>query len=50
MGDVSKATNLCSVCAQPSRLNCAKCKVPYCSVACQTGCEDAKAALASLRA
>ena len=36
MGDVSKATNRCSVCAQPSRLNCAKCKVPYCSVACQT--------------
>ena len=36
MGDVSKATNRCSVCAQPSRLNCAKCKSPYCSVACQT--------------
>ena len=31
MGDVSKATNRCSVCAQPSRLNCAKC-LPYCVV------------------
>ena len=36
MSDVSKATSRCSVCAQPSRFNCIKCKSPYCSVACQT--------------
>jgi len=39
MGDVSKATNRCSVCARPSTTHCAKCKVPYCSVACQTDAE-----------
>ena len=32
-----KPAVLCVVCAQPAeKLNCVKCKTPYCSVACQT--------------
>ena len=32
-----KSVPLCVVCAQPaSKLKCAKCKIPYCSISCQT--------------
>ena len=32
-----KSVPLCVVCAQPaSKLKCAKCKLPYCSISCQT--------------